>query len=337
VDSNEHPVPRAAGRERAVRAVRDGLDAAGYTEIGLRVALRRIAGPLVVPGSAAAAGLALRARTDATAVLARLFLLREPVPAVEVAALGALAGSLAAVGLLAAADDRRVATVTLEPDGSDLIVSDALPGSSASALLTERGPLRRVRDAADIGCGAGRIAVRLAAVADRVVAIDRAPRALALCAFNAALNGYTNVEVRLDDAPRPRERFGLIVAHDGDAALGADDRGLVASLPAHLDGGGAAMALVAWAAVADAAVVRPVPWLSMRGVDACILRPAGLLDDAAVLIERRFDDQVGRLRIVALAGRAAAVPSSTRSAAPLAAAAIDVPAGRRDVARVGVE
>ena len=67
-------------------------------------------------------------------------------------------------------------------------------GTAAFCDLFPRS--RPVHHALDVGCGAGAVALWISAGAERVVASDINPRALAFVKINAALNGITNVEVR---------------------------------------------------------------------------------------------------------------------------------------------
>ena len=93
---------------------------------------------------------------------------------------------------------------------------DFVPGvhrpSVTLAHLTVR---RRVERALDVGTGNGVQAILAAAHAERVVATDINPRALAYAGLNASLNGCDNIEFRhgsfLD--PVAGDRFDLVVSN----------------------------------------------------------------------------------------------------------------------------
>lgn len=75
-----------------------------------------------------------------------------------------------------------------------------------TALLLDRGarPTAEMTDVADLGCGWGPVALALAVRAPQatVWAVDTNPRAVALCAANAASNQLANVSaVRVDADP----------------------------------------------------------------------------------------------------------------------------------------
>src|SRR5436305_6894863 len=98
--------------------------------------------------------------------------------------------------------------------------SDDPPDYVAAYTLTSRvcdclTPRARVARALDVGTGSGVQALLAARHATRVVATDINPRALAFTEVNAALNGFTNVEVRhgsLFEAVAG-ERFDLITCN----------------------------------------------------------------------------------------------------------------------------
>jgi precorrin-6B methylase 2 len=99
--------------------------------------------------------------------------------------------------------------------GVDAIVASPV----APALMAAAYPPARIGSVLDLGCGAGGMALVLAANAERVVAVDDDPRALALARFNARLNGVRNLEL-LDG-----EAFARLGAQQGQAFE------LVTSLP----------------------------------------------------------------------------------------------------------
>jgi hypothetical protein len=74
---------------------------------------------------------------------------------------------------------------------------------------------RHARRALDVGTGCGVLALVAARHSDRVIATDTNQRALNFAAFNAELNGVTNVEFRQGSLFEPvaGERFDLIVCN----------------------------------------------------------------------------------------------------------------------------
>ena len=165
---------------------------------------------------------------DELAVLLRLFLLGVPVTRERVEGLvGAqLQKRLAETGLLVHEAAVVHGAARLVPHDELLIASDHagageahpdhVPGvhrpSVALAHLTIRGQGER---ALDLCAGNGIQAILLAAHADRVIATDVNPRALAFAAFNAALNGADNIETRAGSffEPVEGEQFDLVVAN----------------------------------------------------------------------------------------------------------------------------
>ena len=131
-------------------------------------------------------------------------------------------------------------------------------GPTLLARLTVRRP---VRAALDLGTGTGIHALLAAAHAEHVVGVDVNERALRFAAFNAAVNGISNVEWRQGSwfEPVADERFGLIVAnppyvispeHVLYRDSGVSDDGLVLTLlrgaAEHLEEEGLAHVLCNW-------------------------------------------------------------------------------------------
>ncbi len=118
--------------------------------------------------------------------------------------------------------------------------------------------------AADIGCGSGFLSLILSKYADRIIATDISPKALALTKFNAVLNGIENIETRLGSVFEPLggDKPDLIVSNPpfvisppGAAALTYRSSGepgdsltahLVTHAAKHLAAGGTALALINW-------------------------------------------------------------------------------------------
>lgn len=231
---------------------------------------------LHVTGRAAAAGSAL-------ATLTRLFLLGTAEPADRVAAaLPALgvAGGLACGALESAPGELIRAAVDIRPHADDtrsyLVVSDFdsdcrpgpvrpdhVLGIGAASVSLARAVVRRPVDRAlDLGTGCGIQALHLAAHSGRITATDTNPRALALAAATARLNGLSwDLKQGSLFEPVAGEQFDLIVSNppfvissgeqrfeyrDSGMAGDALCRELVAGLPDHLAPGGTAQLLANW-------------------------------------------------------------------------------------------
>lgn len=69
-------------------------------------------------------------------------------------------------------------------------------GETTAILYQAAKPARSVERLLDLSCGAGTLALLLAKDAAEVLATDINPRAVALGAFNAAINGIRDVEFR---------------------------------------------------------------------------------------------------------------------------------------------
>jgi SAM-dependent methyltransferase len=242
-----------------------------------------------------------RLRDDAFGTLAKVFLLGAAVDS------GRLATALAPLeltrleetGLLEFAGTKVSATVRLAPHGEYYVASDGsaeantpfdfVPGIQApSVTLAKLAIRRRVRRALDVGTGCGIQALLAAKHAERVVATDVNPRALAFAAFNARLNRIDNIELRLGSVFEPveGERFDLIVATPPyvispdtsysyrDSDLPADElcRRIVAAAPAFLVDGGFAHVLVSWAHAPGDEWAPPLrDWVRDSGCDVWLL------------------------------------------------------------------
>jgi SAM-dependent methyltransferase len=237
---------------------------------------------------------------DELAVLLRLFLLGVPVSRARLDEVldTKLEARLAAAGLLVEDAEVVHGGARLVPHDELLIASDHagaaeghadhVPGvhrpSVALAHLTVRGKGER---ALDVGTGNGIQAILLAAHAERVVATDVNPRALAYATFNAALNGVGNVETRHGSffEPVEGEQFDLIVANppyvvspesaylfrDGGMRGDAVSEHVVRATPSALAPGAFASILIAWALDPDDPAERPRSWLDGSGCDAFLL------------------------------------------------------------------
>ena len=173
-----------------------------------------------------------------------------------------------------------------DPDDEDRpdVVQGATQAARTLASLVVRRPVRR---ALDLGTGSGLLALTLARHADRVVATDVNPRALAYARRSAQRNGIANVEWREGDwyAPVRGERFDLIacnppyvlspdsrlVFRDGSEAV----EGVVRGAGEHLVAGGLAHLLVNWAHPAGDWAGPLRGWLP-AGCDALVVHHASM-------------------------------------------------------------
>ena len=197
--------------------------------------------------------------------------------------------------------DGGVPLVEVVPTGRVLVVSDPeretrradrVPGpGKASRTLTAVTPRDRVGRALDMGTGSGVQALLLAEHVDEVVATDVNPRALEFTAFNAALNGLTNVEVREGSLFEPveGEQFDLVVSNppyvvspdtevlfrDGGLPGDSFSEAVVRQAPALLHEGGFAQLMVSWVIATEEPVIGPpTGWFAGSGCDAIALHTA---------------------------------------------------------------
>jgi SAM-dependent methyltransferase len=237
---------------------------------------------------------------DELAVLARLFLFGVPVARARVDALigTPLRTLLAGAGLLVDDEELIHGAARLVPHDELLIASDHAAGaeghadhvpgvhrpSVALAHLTVRGSGER---ALDVGTGNGIQAVLLAQHAAHVTATDVNPRALSYAAFNAAVNGVSNVETRCGSffEPVEGEHFDLVVANPPyvispessylfrDGGMRGDEvsEHVLRGAPRVLASGGYASIMIAWAVDAEDTSGRPQGWLDGSGCDGYLL------------------------------------------------------------------
>ncbi len=176
--------------------------------------------------------------------------------------------------------------------------------------LASLTPRPRVATALDVGTGNGAHALFASAHADRVVATDVNPRALAFTAISAALNGIDNVETRLGSLFEPvsGETFDLITFNAPyvispehrwqyrDAGLPGDELSerIVRQAVRHLARGGFASLTASWVAASEDDPDEHVhAWLDGNGCDAWVLgvRGADPLEHAADWNEHLLDDE----------------------------------------------
>ncbi len=284
------------------------LRSAGFDAVGVPELLGPAAHRALGRGEPAAA---LRATRDGSplAALIRLFLLGGAVD--ETAAARALptVGLPAALaqGLLERDGNEVRAALDVRPHATDddefLLVSDldsdVRPGpvrpdhvlglGSASITLARAIVREPVGRCLDLGTGCGIQALHLAGHADAVTATDVNPRALALAAVTARLNGQS-WDLRHGSlfAPVDGQRFDLIVSNppfvvgDGstrftyrDSGLPGDGvgRAIVEGARTHLTEGGTAQLLANWLVVGDTDWRDRVGrWVATSGCDAWVVQ-----------------------------------------------------------------
>lgn len=193
------------------------------------------------------------------------------------------------------------ASLRLVPSGDVWIASDAAFEASEhadplyvtginnpAALLASLTVRRKVATALDLGTGNGIQAILCAADAERVVATDINPRALAYGRFNAALNGVDNIEFREGSLFEPveGERFDLVVCNPPYVISPASDyvyrdsgrepaafcREIVGQLPGHLTAGGYGAVLVSWPMKTDQNWAEVLDGWLAPGADSWLIR-----------------------------------------------------------------
>jgi Methyltransferase domain len=280
----EHPLDASVACE-----LRDALDEAGYRPAELTRLLRG-SGADLIGRRPPLSVLRLEAQGDSLATLIRLLVVARPVEAERLPISAAL---LERSGLVERRDGVVSPLAVLLPYGNLLLAFDPphagaeeviAPGveSERLAALT---PRPRVATALEIGTGGGYEALLAAEHADRVVATDISPRALAFAGFNAALNRVTNVELREGSffEPVDGERFDLVFSNPPyavspesrlvyrDSGLARDEvSGLVVRGAAQiLQPGGFAVVAASWI-VADDLLETPRRWLAGTGCDTWV-------------------------------------------------------------------
>ena len=292
-----------------VRRAREAFDGAGYT---LEAVTQRL-GPNVFAHLSAGEVAPLVYATsggDPLDVLARLFLIGEPVPitAAREALTPLPPERWAAGGLLTIDGDLVAGRVVIRPLGDPAnclvvhdrphpfgpVAADHVLGVSASTAALAGATIRRPIGAAfDLGTGCGVQAVYAAAHSSRVVASDVNPRAVALATLTMALNGLDHVSVHLGDRfdPVAGDQFDLIVSNppyvisplrrylfrDSGLPVDALCRSIVGMAPDHLVVGGHCQLLASWAHVAgEDWRQRLETWFAGTGCDAYVLQREAL-------------------------------------------------------------
>jgi methylase of polypeptide subunit release factors len=170
-------------------------------------------------------------------------------------------------------------------------------------------PRPKARAALDVGTGCGVLALLSARHADRVVATDVNPRALAFTELNAALNSLDNVETRRGSLFEPvrGETFDLVTCNAPfvvspetrwtyrDTGLPVDELSerVVRGVAELLADRGFATVTISWVATdLDDLDARAVSWLAETGCDSWLLSIYGAdaLDHAAEWNDHLADD-----------------------------------------------
>ncbi|MGB9458582.1 MAG: methyltransferase [Bryobacteraceae bacterium] len=204
-------------------------------------------------------------------------------------------------GLLTLQEGSLVSTARVSPFAEYLILSDhavsragtlspdtvlwPTPATLLCYHLSIQTPVGRTLD---LGTGNGVLALMAASHSASVVATDLNFRAGEFCAFNAALNGVTNVEFRGGSAFEPvrGERFDLILANppffvtpsvrrtysDNSMELDGFCRKLILEAPEHLNENGYCQMLIEWVQVhGQPWQDRLKEWFEGLGCDAWVL------------------------------------------------------------------
>lgn len=296
----------------AVNRLRDSLERIDYRTDAILEAIGEVGQRGLGRNTTVAAQTSLGSRDDPLAATVRLWLLRCPVPVTQLSALPL--DDLVTAGIVAVEDDWARAAIDIRPydspdDGAaGWVVSDLAPGldkvvtvtrpdyvlgvSPASTSLAQMTSRRPVGSALDLGCGCGVQSLHLARHADRVVATDINPRALAMAELSLALSGAETTDgsaVALREGPLydpVDQRFDLIVSNppyvmspprsDAERLVyreaGFAGDGLVEAVlrgaPGRLNPGGTAQILANWAQIGDQPWQdRLTDWVAGAGCD----------------------------------------------------------------------
>ena len=195
-DLKPPPSPPAAG---SAARLREALASSGYTGAGIARRLHTTGEPIFTYVDLEVYRRRLAVEPDRLSMLIGLLLLGDDVPADDVADIlveTGLAerrgGSLRGLVRVVPHDELLIASDRLDVEDADRVAGVHRP-SATLAHLTVREPVER---ALDLCAGNGIQALLLSRHARHVVATDVNRRALAFAAFNFALNGVANVELR---------------------------------------------------------------------------------------------------------------------------------------------
>jgi len=283
--------------------LRKVLDTAGYTDKGVIEALG-------VKDSPSLSGhdlpVLLRRTGQGTPVdlFVRLFLMEVPVDrsALQHAIQPIKLEAWSEGGLVETDGESVIATVRLLPFEGFLLAfdlerhlfsqsgSDYVMGIAASSLTLASHTVRRhARTTLDLGAGCGIQALLAASHSDRVLAVDRNPRAVGIAAFNAKLNRLPSIDCREGDLFEPvkDEKFDLIISNPPfvispdiryiyrDSGMEGDQicQKIVRQAPQFLNEGGFCQILCNWAEYSGQDWrERLAGWFAGTGCDAWVMR-----------------------------------------------------------------
>jgi methylase of polypeptide subunit release factors len=313
--------PIALDRTDTIDRLRTALSSVGYTG----EAVRGLLGEDAYQGRSRDIPVHLRRLTAGLPVetAIRLFFLGAPVPVDELERALAPLGpdELEELGVIEPTDGEARATVRLVPHMELLLAGNRYPDESPagapaeyvatvtapSAILASLTVRTRVGTALDLGTGSGIQAIWAARHCERVVAVDVNPRALNLAAFNARLNGITNIEFREGNLFEPvaEKRFDLVLCNapyvvspdiryafrDGGVTSDGFSERLVREAPEHLEERGFAHLLIGWLLQGEDWEARPRNWIEGNECDAWLLQ--GVLRDPVTHAAVWNDEQAG--------------------------------------------
>jgi methylase of polypeptide subunit release factors len=219
-------------------------------------------------------------------------------------------------GLVAQAGSQLEPLAVLRPFKNFVIACDAarLRGAQSDMTIGPSPSTRRIAGLAvqgseestlDIGTGTGVLALNAAAYSERVIATDVNERALDFAAFNAALNGVSNITFACGDAfsPIKGQRFSRIIANPpfflapskkyvySDSPLDLDGftRKLAMEAPEHLEAGGFFQMICEWVQLTGQPWESRIrEWVRDSGCDVLVLR--GPLLTPLFYAEKRFNE-----------------------------------------------
>ena len=209
------------------------------------------------------------------AVVARALMFSDPVERADLEkVLGDLVAALVDAALLVESNGGLVSPFSLTVVDGLFVLTDLLEhggdavmglGPLTIPLCKAAKPKGALGKALDLGCGAGTLALLLSRRVVKVLATDINPRATDMTAWNARLNGISNVEVRVGSLFEPvaRDRFDLVASQppfipQPESAASGDFMGggklgdellhaLLDALPDHLVPGGRGVIIAEWA------------------------------------------------------------------------------------------
>jgi len=176
------------------------------------------------------------------------------------------------------------------PGSGSPVSSDHVMGVGSSSLTLANVTIRRPsRLTLDLGTGCGIQAFLAAPHSDRVLAVDRNPRAVGLTEFNAQLNGFANIDCMGGDLfePANAHEFDLVISNPPfvispearyiyrDSGLHGDQicQRIVREVPRHLSDGGYCQILCNWAHIGGQDwKERLASWFQGTGCDAWVMR-----------------------------------------------------------------